>query len=94
MQIVTVEFMSTPENRNAIIHLCRSMIGPSRAEKGCISYNFYQNADDENAFFFFEEWKDQNAIDAHNKTKHYIDFVTKFNSLLLGEAVVLVRSVR
>jgi PTH1 family peptidyl-tRNA hydrolase len=94
MKIITVEFKATPKHRNAVIHLCRSMVDPSRAEKGCISYNFYQNLADEDSFFFFEEWKDQRAIDDHVKTKHYIDFVPKFNSLILGKADLKVRSVR
>ncbi|MHB1049801.1 MAG: putative quinol monooxygenase [Bacteroidota bacterium] len=93
MKIITVEFTAKPEHRNAVIHLCRSMIGPSRSEKGCISYNFYQNVADENSFFFFEEWVDQHAIDDHVKTKHYIDFVPIFNSLIIGKAELKVRSI-
>lgn len=94
MKIITVTFTTTPGNRDAVIKLCRSMIAPSRAEAGCISYKFYQNVADENEFFFYEEWKDQNAIDAHNNSAHYRDFSPKFASLITGNAGVVVRSVQ
>jgi quinol monooxygenase YgiN len=69
------------------------MIQPSRAEAGCISYNFYSDVTDPYKFFFFEEWKDQEAINFHVNTRHYKEFVPKFESLIIGKADLQVRSV-
>lgn len=93
MMIITVSFNCRPDTRANIIALCRSMIEPSRKEIGCISYGFYQDMTDENSFFFFEEWRDQQAIDAHVASKHYIDFVPQFESWIIGKADLKVRSV-
>ena len=76
-----------------VIDLCKAMLEPSRAEAGCISYHFYQEITDENAFFFYEEWKDQAAIDYHIATEHYREFQLKFRTLLQEDAVVRIHSV-
>lgn len=94
MKIITVFFSAKPERRTEVIQLCKSMINPSRNEPGCISYNFYQDLSDENKFFFFEEWKDQQAIDAHVKTNHYKEFVPKFETMIKAPSDLQVRSVQ
>ncbi len=93
MKIITVAFTAKPEKQNEIIELCVGMIQPSRNEPGCISYIFYQNVAEKNKFFFFEEWKDQSAIDFHVTTKHYKDFVPKFETMITGSADLQIRSV-
>ncbi|MBI2428566.1 MAG: antibiotic biosynthesis monooxygenase [Ignavibacteriales bacterium] len=92
MKIVTVSFKAKPEKRKEVIELCLSMIEPSRAEEGCISYNFYQDVTDSNKFFFFEEWKNQQAIDRHADSIHYVKFLPIFQSLIVGKSNLQIRS--
>ncbi len=94
MKIITVSCTVKPENRNELVALCKEMLIPSRAEEGCITYNFYQDAADENKFFFYEVWKDQAAIDFHFKTKHYLDFPPKFDLLTEGKAELTIYNVQ
>ena len=82
MKIITVGCTARTDKRDELISLCKNMIAPSRAESGCIQYYFYQDVTDENKFFFYEEWKDQAAIDFHFSTKHYLDFSPKYDSLI------------
>jgi len=82
MKIIAVHSKAKPEKRNKLIALCKSMIAPSRAEAGCISYTFFQDITDENKFFFYEEWKDQTAIDFHFATPHFLAFQKQFAALL------------
>ncbi len=93
MKIITVHFIAKPEYQSALITLCKSMIGPSKAETGCIHYSFYQDLNEENKFFFYEEWKDQSVIDLHNTTKHFLDFQPKLKKMIQGEPAVTVYSV-
>lgn len=37
----------------------------SRAEDGCLDYGCYQDALEPGTFLFYEEWKDQAAVDFH-----------------------------
>ncbi len=93
MKIITVHFITKSEFRSELITLCKNMIVPSRAEKGCIHYSFYQDLNDDNKFFFYEEWKDQSIIDQHNSSKHFLDFQPKFKSMIVGEAKINVYTV-
>jgi quinol monooxygenase YgiN len=39
----------------------------SREEPGCIRHNAYVDAEDPQRLFFYEEWADRAALDAHFK---------------------------
>lgn len=93
MKIITVECKAKPEKRIEVIELCKGMLEPSRAESGCVTYRFYQETADENAFFFYEEWKDQAAVEYHTSSDHYRVFQMKFPALLQKDAVVTIHSV-
>ncbi len=45
-----------------------SLAGPTRAEKGCITYDLYQSPDQKNEFMRFEVWESLDALEAHKKT--------------------------
>ena len=51
-----------------------AIIADSRAEKGCINYNFHQAIDDETIFIWHETWASKAAIDAHGASKHFKNF--------------------
>jgi quinol monooxygenase YgiN len=93
MKIITVHCVAKPEFRSELIVLCKSMIIPSRAEKGCLHYSFNQDLYEENKFFFYEEWNDQPSIDLHNTTKHFLNFQPKFNSMIVVEAKINIYTV-
>ena len=59
----------TEQLRSALI----SMLAPSRAEAGCLFYNLLESHVPGH-FIFHELWASQGALDAHNRTPHYIRF--------------------
>jgi quinol monooxygenase YgiN len=70
----------------------KDVIAASRAEPGCISYTLLQDPYDKTAFFFFEEWKNQAAIDAHFATPHFKAFGGKLKDLTAGPAAITIYS--
>jgi len=68
--------------------LAEKLIKESRNEVGCISYNLYQDINDLNTLTFIEEWKNEQAINLHNKSDHFINIVPKFVDLQEGETEV------
>ena len=85
MIVLAAKFTGKLEARNELMHLAASMLAPSRAESGCISYNFYQQQPGYNDFLFFEEWADQASLDAHFQTPHFLGFMQKFPELIEGK---------
>ncbi len=42
-----------------------------RDEPGCLRFNVLQDEADENRFYFFEVYRDKDALAAHQQTPHY-----------------------
>lgn len=73
-KVIRAEVAIKPEKVDAFIEATKSIIEQSRAEDGNISYTLYQSPVDKTQFIFFEEWKDQAAIDFHFNTEHFKSF--------------------
>lgn len=70
-----------PEKREEFLETVSALVEPTRAEPGCISYEFYIDRSDENRVFFFEEWEDQAALEFHHNqpyTKAYLEKAASF----------------
>jgi len=86
MIVVAAKFVGKPERRSDIVRLAATVAKPSRAEAGCITYNFYEQQPATNDFLFFEEWADQAALDYHFQTSHFKEFMKEFPELIQGPA--------
>ena len=91
--VITATVDIKPDKVEQFRQATDSLIVGSRAEEGCISYSMYESATEENKFFFFEEWKDQAAIDAHFATPHFKDFGKLLDETGTGPAVVKILEV-
>lgn len=91
-RIITVHCIAAPGKSAELIALGTGMIAPSCAEDGCIHYSFYQDLNAPDRFFFYEEWRDQNAIDRHNASPHFLAFQPRFRPLLAADPVISVMS--
>ncbi|MDR2848431.1 MAG: antibiotic biosynthesis monooxygenase [Bacteroidales bacterium] len=52
----------------------KSLLELSRAEEGNVSYSLFQDPEDPTKFLFFEEWKNQAAVEVHFATEHFKKF--------------------
>jgi quinol monooxygenase YgiN len=53
-------------------------------EAGCISYRLMNNCADSRQFAFVEQWENQEALDAHMKTPHFLALGPAIKDLLDG----------
>ena len=67
-----------------------SLIGPTRQEAGCISYDLHQGYEDKEHFMFYENWSSHDAWDKHMETDHLKNFHTQAPELLAEAPVVTV----
>jgi quinol monooxygenase YgiN len=81
MIVLAAKFTAKAGRRNEILDLAGTVAGPSRAEAGNITYNYYTQPGTEN-FLFFEEWADQEALDVHLKTPHFAAFIKPLMELV------------
>ena len=67
--------------KSEFIAVTRPLIEGSQKEAGNIEYNLYEELDEPNTVAFIEKWKDQAALDVHEKTEHFIHAIGKLKSL-------------
>ena len=54
-----------PERRSDLLETMRGMLEPARVERGCLSYRFYEDVENSNAFILLEEWATQEDLERH-----------------------------
>jgi quinol monooxygenase YgiN len=90
MIVLAAKLTGKPERRLDLLQLAQSLLAPSRAEAGCLSYNFYEQQFGSNDFLFFEEWADQAALDGHFQTAHFANFTKQIPDLITGKPSIRV----
>jgi quinol monooxygenase YgiN len=66
-----------PGTRDEALALCLANAAASRAEAGCLGYRFYTDPEDAGVLFVFEEWQDEDALQAHFRAPHLQDFMAR-----------------
>lgn len=62
--------------------LAKEIISATREEKGCISYELFEDTTNSNILTFIEEWQDMEAIKSHFNSDHFTRIVPQMKSLL------------
>ena len=72
MIAMLVKVRIRPETRAAFLEAIEvDALGSERDEPGCLRFNVLQDAADENVYYFYEAYKDDDAIAAHRAAPHY-----------------------
>ncbi len=69
--------------------LAAALLPLSRAEAGCIRYDFLQDPFDARRFFFFELWKSRSDLEQHFAKPYFKAFAEKLPTLIEGEAEIV-----
>ena len=85
MIIVHGTFPIKHEVRDSALNLMREMASASRAEEGCITYEFYVGLSDPNVLLLFQEWASLEALQGHFETEHMEVFLKQLPGVLAGE---------
>lgn len=91
--VVAGQVKVKPERKEDFIALAQSLIAPSRAEVGVLSYSFYKDETQDNVFIFFEEWKNQAALDEHFQTSYFKEFCEKSPDLFIETPLIKIYQV-
>lgn len=93
MIVITGTARIRPEQRDTMLRIGAEQVRNSRAEPGCVSYHFYEDAMESNSFFFYEEWKDQAAVDFHFTQPYCLAFIAKAREIAIEEPKIVIRPV-
>ena len=71
-----------PETRDELQALLMAQVAPTRAEAGCINYDYHVDAADPCTFVFYENWTNRAALDAHLAMPHLQPLFSQLDRLL------------
>lgn len=81
MLIVTGSVTARPETFDALLEAALAHVARSRAEPGCVSHSVHIDCENPMRLFFYEEWSDRPALDAHFAQPGSHDFMTAVRDL-------------
>ena len=70
------------ETREELARILAAQVAPTRAEPGCINYDFHVDVKDPNVFMFYENWRSREDLDAHLKMPHLKPLFDRLDELL------------
>ena len=60
----------------------RALVGPTRREDGCITYDLHRGTDTPSSFLLHEVWESREAHRLHTQTPHFIRWNARKDALL------------
>jgi len=60
----------------------RALVGPTRKEDGCLTYDLHRSADGPGGFLLHEVWASREAHTQHTKTAHFLRWNARKDALL------------
>jgi len=92
MIIVRITMTARPEKRKEVMQTLLSMVEPTLQERGCLSYQVFQDVDDENVFSMIKEWETREDLDRHMRSDRFgVLFGTKI--LLIGQQNIQIHTI-
>ena len=71
----------SPENRDAVIDLAKTLVEASLQDEGNIAYDIFESVTDSSCLMIFETWKDQESLDKHSAAEHFTTLVPQIAEL-------------
>lgn len=85
---IIATFRAKPGREDQLREALTSIIEPTLAEDGCVTYALHQGVADPAVFAFYENWGSKEQLDAHLASPHITTSLTGLPELLDGELVI------
>jgi quinol monooxygenase YgiN len=81
---VVARLVAFPDKVEELKSLLLSIMEPTRAEQGCITYELLQNQADPTDFTFVEEWESTGLLEQHLASTHIQAAVLKLEGVAVA----------
>jgi quinol monooxygenase YgiN len=69
--VVAAKWTAKAGEEDAVAGAIRQLAPASRAEPGMVMYQTHRDPEDARVFFFYEQYRDKAAYDAHLNSEHF-----------------------
>jgi quinol monooxygenase YgiN len=88
MIVISGRMRFDPAQRAHALAEIAPVVAATAAEEGNIHYRYYADLEDPNVLLLFEEWRDDEALQAHFSQPYVLSFLEKLPTLGMVEASV------
>jgi len=71
MVITILHLKAAPEKRLNIIKTIHAMIGPTKAQPGCLHCELFGNTQNDDKLILLEKWESQETLNQHIKSEEF-----------------------
>ena len=75
-------FHAGPGNERALEEALGQVVGPSRAEAGCLGIQAFRSTRDPRLFYIHSRWVDEAAFEHHATLPHTVRFIERAQALI------------
>lgn len=75
-------FHARPGAESALEEAVREIVGPSRAESGCLGINWFRSTRDPLLFYVHSRWINEAAFELHASLPHTVSFIDRAQQLI------------
>ena len=75
-------FQARPGDEHAVEEALHDVVGPSRAEAGCMSIQAFRSTRDPRLFYIHSRWVDEAAFEHHATLPHTVRFIERVQALI------------
>ena len=79
---IFARFHASEGQEAAVAAALREVVGPSRAEPGCLAIAAYRSVRDPRLFWIHSRWTDQAAFETHAELPHTVRFLERVQGLI------------
>ena len=79
---IFARFHARAGEEEAVAAALRDVVGPTRAEPGCLGIDAFRSTRDGRLFYIHSRWKDEAAFDRHAGLPHTVRFVERVTPLI------------
>lgn len=86
MEKIIIAQLSVKENKiEQFLEVAQDMVGKSKNENGCLVYRLLNEINKPNEFVIYEKYINDKAVDFHNSSEHFKNFIKSVPDFLLTE---------
>ncbi|WP_437272366.1 putative quinol monooxygenase [Staphylococcus succinus] len=79
-----------PSKREDYLELVKPLVEGASKEEGSLFYKQFEQTDEPNTFAFIEQYKDEEAVEAHNNSEHFQQFFKEVSQYLTEKPAITV----
>jgi quinol monooxygenase YgiN len=79
---IFARFHARPGDETSVAEAILEVLGPTRAEPGCLDGQAFRSIRDPRLFYIHSRWKDEGAFERHAELPHTVRFLERVQPLI------------